>query len=89
MLACRRHDRCRIAPLGIRHFPLAARRAGYIRRGAATDVTKCRMQQRECPLWVIEAHLLDVRFTPESGHGSWSFAYRQHSVTGVTVRHPR
>src|SRR5215831_11290796 len=39
MLACRRHDRCHIALLGFRHFPLAARRAGYI---TAADVTKCR-----------------------------------------------
>jgi len=39
MLACRRHDRCRIVLLGIRHFPLAARRAGYI---TAADVIKCR-----------------------------------------------
>jgi hypothetical protein len=32
---------CRVAPLGIRHFPLAALGAGYIFQATVTDVTKC------------------------------------------------
>jgi len=57
MSACRRHNCCRIALLGIRHFPLAAQAAGYIHEGPVIDVTKC---QDATPRRAPDASWLDA-----------------------------
>src|SRR6516164_3879295 len=42
MLACRRHDRCRIALLGNSALPAGSSKSRIYPPRAATDVTKCR-----------------------------------------------